>query len=226
MRTYITGLFILFAPFISEAHGGEHMVAQVPFAATLSWPQSVGLAIFAGALIVGLFFFLKTKKITAIASGVGMAIITLSLLSASQSSYHSQMAASITQNEEMHLELKGAKATVYRSPGCECCKGYIAALEKQGVEVEMIEVTGPELVALKAEKGVPTEMESCHTTIMDGYVIEGHVPFEAVAKLRSEKPSIAGIGLPGMPIGTPGMPGPKTEAYVVRTLSGDNFLTI
>jgi hypothetical protein len=226
MQKYITGLLTLFAPLITSAHGGEHMVAQVPFAATLTWTQTIGLAIVAGTLVMGLFFFLKTKKITSIASGIGVAVITLSMMAASQSSYHSQMVASVTQNEEMHMELQGAKATVYRSPGCECCKGYIAALEKQGVEVEMIEVTGPELVALKAEKGVPTEMESCHTTIMDGYVIEGHVPFEAVAKLRAERPAIAGIGLPGMPIGTPGMPGPKTEAYVVRTLSGESFLTL
>jgi hypothetical protein len=213
-------------PHIVSAHGGEHMVAQVPLWASLSWPQTIALAVIAGGLITGLLLFLKKSKGIGISSGAAVAILVLSLMTNAQSSYNSQTAAVAVEDLPMHVELKGMTATVYRSPGCECCKGYIAALEKQGVKVEMIEVTGPELVALKAQKGVPSEMESCHTTIFEGYVVEGHVPFEALVKLHTEKPGIAGIGLGGMPIGTPGMPGVKTGPFVIQTFEGAEFLTL
>ena len=71
---------------------------------------------------------------------------------------------------------------------------------------------------IKEKYNIPIEMQSCHTTILDKYFIEGHVPIEAINKLLKEKPDIDGIALPGMPIGTPGMPGKKEEPYIIYQL--------
>ena len=79
------------------------------------------------------------------------------------------------------------------------------------------------LHAIKQKFNIPLEMQSCHTTIMDKYFIEGHVPLEAINKLLKEQPDIDGIALPGMPIGTPGMPGDKDEPYVIYQLIDGKF---
>ncbi len=79
------------------------------------------------------------------------------------------------------------------------------------------------LITIKQKYNIPVEMQSCHTTIMGKYFIEGHVPFEAVNKLLKEQPDIDGIALPGMPIGTPGMPGDKDEPYVIYQLKDGKY---
>lgn len=119
--------------------------------------------------------------------------------------------------------LEGVKITVYKSPTCGCCGNYIAELRRQGSEITVEEISEVALTEKKAALGVRPELESCHTSVMDGYVIEGHVPVEAVAKLRAERPQIAGIALPGMPAGSPGMSGIKAEPFAVLTLEGDLF---
>lgn len=114
-------------------------------------------------------------------------------------------------------------AAVYRSSTCGCCLGYIAALEKQGfaVEVQSLEERGMDLI--KKQYAIPPDRQSCHTTVIGDYFIEGHVPLEAIEKLLTEKPKIDGIGLPGMPIGTPGMPGVKQVPYEIYQKSEDSF---
>ena len=82
---------------------------------------------------------------------------------------------------------------------------------------------------IKKKHNIPLEMQSCHTTILGKYFIEGHVPIEAINKLLKEKPDIDGIALPGMPIGTPGMPGEKEEPYIIYQLvdgKSSVFMTI
>ncbi|MBD1135253.1 hypothetical protein IDH21_02505 [Pelagibacterales bacterium SAG-MED47] len=79
------------------------------------------------------------------------------------------------------------------------------------------------LHTIKQKFNIPLEMQSCHTTIMDKYFIEGHVPLEAINRLLKEQPDIDGIALPGMPIGTPGMPGDKDEPYVIYQLIDGKF---
>jgi len=107
----------------------------------------------------------------------------------------------------------GQKITVYKSQACGCCVSYIVELKRQGYTVETIDMAdvGP----IKKQYGIPAGMESCHTSVMDGYVIEGHVPMEAIAKLAAEKPALSGIALPGMPAGSPGMPGRKTGLFQI-----------
>lgn len=115
------------------------------------------------------------------------------------------------------------KATVYRSLSCGCCLGYIAELKKQGFTVDVKSLREQDMDPIKKQYGIPEDKQSCHTTVIGEYVIEGHVPMEAIEKLLTEKPNIDGIGLPGMPIGTPGMPGVKQTSYEVYQKNRDNF---
>lgn len=112
-------------------------------------------------------------------------------------------------------------AEVFKSPSCGCCNGYIAALESDGFEVKSVNMD--DLTAIKNKYNIPTSMQSCHTTIIGRYFIEGHVPLEAVKKLLQEQPDIDGIALPGMPIGTPGMPGPKESPFVIYQIKNGQY---
>lgn len=111
-------------------------------------------------------------------------------------------------------------ATLYKSPNCLCCQEYTKYLEKNtGVSIDVVDV--PDLAKTKEKYNVPREVESCHTMDIGEYYVEGHVPREAIGKLAEETPDIAGISLPGMPRGSPGMPGEKTEEFVIYAVSGD-----
>ena len=120
-------------------------------------------------------------------------------------------------------------ATLYKTSGCECCLEYKAYLEETTeVEIEAEEVT--DLAETKDEYNVPRDVESCHTIDTGEYFIEGHVPREAIGKLSVDEPAVAGIALPDMPQGSPGMPGEKEEEFVVYAVyddgSYDEFTTI
>ncbi|PIR88070.1 MAG: CopG family transcriptional regulator [Candidatus Harrisonbacteria bacterium CG10_big_fil_rev_8_21_14_0_10_45_28] len=108
------------------------------------------------------------------------------------------------------------EATVYREATCGCCRAYLVYLKKEGFNV--IDNVVDSIGAIKDEYGVHVDMQSCHTTIIDGYVVEGHMPIGAIEKLLSEKPAINGIALPGMPSGSPGMPGAKRGAFEIHGL--------
>ncbi len=105
---------------------------------------------------------------------------------------------------------------VFKTPSCGCCYGYVLFLEEEKFKVKQTDMRS--LHTIKQKYNIPVEMQSCHTTIIGKYFIEGHVPFEAVNKLLKERPDIDGIALPGMPIGTPGMPGEKEEPFVIYQL--------
>ena len=110
---------------------------------------------------------------------------------------------------------------VFKTPSCGCCYGYVLFLEKEKYKVKQTDMRS--LHSIKQKYNIPIEMQSCHTTIMGKYFIEGHVPIEAINKLLKEQPDIDGIALPGMPIGTPGMPGDKDEPYVIYQLTDGKF---
>jgi len=109
------------------------------------------------------------------------------------------------------------KATVFYSPTCDCCREYIPYLKRQGFSVEAKPTR--DMLSIKEQYQIPSEIESCHTTIIGDYFIEGHMPIEAIRKLLEEKPDILGIGLAGMPQGSPGMGGVKKEAFEIYGLS-------
>ena len=98
---------------------------------------------------------------------------------------------------------KASEITVYRNPSCSCCGGWIAHLTAQGFQPR--NVLTSDMDALKEQYRVPNDLASCHTAVLDGYVIEGHVPANDIKRLIAEKLDVAGIAVPGMPIGTPGM---------------------
>ena len=110
---------------------------------------------------------------------------------------------------------------VFKTPSCGCCYGYVLFLEKEKFNVKQTDMRS--LHSIKQKYNIPLEMQSCHTTIIGKYFIEGHVPIEAVNKLLKEQPDIDGIALPGMPIGTPGMPGEKEEPFVIYQLIDGKF---
>ena len=94
--------------------------------------------------------------------------------------------------------------TVYRSPSCGCCGVWVDHAKKHGFKIEDIKTE--EMEALKQKHNVPAELASCHTTIIDGYVMEGHIPADDIKRFLAEKPDdLVGLAVPGMPIGTPGM---------------------
>lgn len=111
------------------------------------------------------------------------------------------------------------KATLYKNPQCGCCEGYADYLRENGFEVEVKPTN--DLTRISREAGVPENFQGCHTTFIDGYVVDGHVPVNAVRKLLSERPEIAGIALPGMPLGSPGMGGEKTGPFEIYAVTKD-----
>ena len=110
-------------------------------------------------------------------------------------------------------------ALLYKNPQCSCCEGYAAYLRQNGFEVEV--KPSNDLAEISSKAGVPADLEGCHTTFIEGYVVDGHVPVDVIQKLLKEKPAIAGITLPGMPMGAPGMGGPKTAPFTIYAVSKD-----
>ena len=106
-----------------------------------------------------------------------------------------------------------AELMVYKSPTCGCCSKWIEHLEAHGFDVES--ENRRDMAAVKAQNGVPMQMASCHTAIVEGYVIEGHVPAEDIARLLEERPALSGLAVPDMPVGSPGMEGPNPQRYQV-----------
>ncbi len=108
---------------------------------------------------------------------------------------------------------------VYKSPTCGCCVKWAEHMEAAGFEVESRNMR--DMGAIKKELGVPRPAHSCHTAVVDGYVVEGHVPAAYIHQLLDEKPDLPGIAVPGMPIGSPGMEGPNAQPYDVMTFNGE-----
>ena len=129
----------------------------------------------------------------------------------------------VTKKQDALAATKASEYSVevFKTPSCGCCYGYVLFLEEEKFKVKQTDMTS--LHSIKKKYNIPLEMQSCHTTILGKYFIEGHVPIEAINKLLKEQPDIDGIALPGMPIGTPGMPGEKEEPYVVYQLIDGKF---
>ena len=114
--------------------------------------------------------------------------------------------------------------TVYKDPGCGCCKNWIQYLVKHGYQVDAKDT--PDMPGIKRTLGVPEQLTSCHTAVVNGYVIEGHVSAEDIDRLLAQKPKIAGIAVPGMPVGSPGMDGPRTQRYQVLSFDKKGKTTV
>jgi len=111
------------------------------------------------------------------------------------------------------------RATLYKTPQCGCCGGYAAYLRQNGFAVE--ERPTDDLAEISLKAGVPADLQGCHTTFIDNYVVDGHVPVNVIRKLLAERPVIAGITLPGMPEGSPGMTGSKSGPFTIYAVTKD-----
>jgi len=110
-------------------------------------------------------------------------------------------------------DAKKPTITVYKDPSCGCCKKWIEHLESHGYHVDAKDT--PEMPQIKRSLGVPEGLTACHTAVVNGYLIEGHVPAEDIDRLLAQKPAVAGLAVPGMPMGSPGMGGSPAERYKV-----------
>jgi len=102
---------------------------------------------------------------------------------------------------------------VYKSPTCGCCSKWVTHMEENGFHVQSFNRS--DVVQIKKDKGVPQQFWSCHTAQIGKYVIEGHVPAADIKKLLAENRPVSGLAVPGMPIGSPGMPGLMKQKYNV-----------
>ena len=116
---------------------------------------------------------------------------------------------------------------VRKTNGCGCCLSWMKHLEESGFAPIGEDMFGGSLVRFKLDTGVPQRMVSCHTALVDGYVIEGHVPASDIQRLLDERPDAVGVAVPGMPYGSPGM-GPENdrEGYDVFLIQGDGSTEI
>jgi hypothetical protein len=117
---------------------------------------------------------------------------------------------------------------VYKSATCGCCKAWVEKMKTAGFDVRVTDLDESALQELKAKRGVGDNLQSCHTAVVNGYVVEGHVPADDIHRLLKEKPAIAGIAAPGMPRGSPGMevPGGARDPYQVLTFTRAGKTTV
>ncbi|MEX0809536.1 MAG: DUF411 domain-containing protein [Dongiaceae bacterium] len=106
--------------------------------------------------------------------------------------------------------------TLYKDPACGCCAEYGAYLRENGFELEIVNTD--DLASIKQAHGVPADFEGCHSLTIGDYIVEGHVPVAVILRLLTEQPDIAGISLPGMPMGSPGMSGDKEGPFEIYAI--------
>ncbi len=114
---------------------------------------------------------------------------------------HQHNSGSMAIAESLSPELR--QVTSFRSPTCGCCGAWVKHMQAAGFEVK--DNVTQDMAGIKREHNVPRDLVSCHTALVGGYVVEGHIPAADIQKLLIEKPDVVGIAVPGMPIGSPGM---------------------
>lgn len=135
-----------------------------------------------------------------------------------------QAAASVTATARASVVPAGTTITVYKSPTCGCCGKWEDHMRSAGFTVKSVPTN--DLDAVKKTHAIPMNMQSCHTGLVNGYIVEGHAPAADIARMLDEKPDIRGIAVPGMPAGSPGMEGAWRDAYDVVTLPKSGTSTV
>jgi hypothetical protein len=127
---------------------------------------------------------------------------------------------------QQHAVASEGKLVVYKSPTCGCCGAWVDHVRDAGFEVEVHDVMN--VYPIKEQHGLPGHLGSCHTTLVNGYVVEGHVPADVIRRLLAERPRIAGIAVPGMPIGSPGMEVPtgRKDPYDVIAFTREGSISV
>ena len=127
-------------------------------------------------------------------------------------------------NEKSEANASVAEVTVYKSPTCNCCERWISHLRDAGFKV-----TGKDrhdMANIKSDFGVNRSLQSCHTAIVDGYVVEGHVPADEIKRMLQERPEVTGLTVPGMPIGSPGMESLYKDPYDVLAFNENGQIKV
>lgn len=117
-----------------------------------------------------------------------------------------------------------AQLTVLKSPYCGCCAKWIEHVQQHGFTVKVVDTE--DMAAVKKRLGVPERLASCHTTMVDGYFVEGHVPAADIKRLLTQKPKASGIAVPGMPAGSPGMEAAGKEPYATILVRQDGTMGV
>jgi hypothetical protein len=124
----------------------------------------------------------------------------------------------------LHLQAAGPAITVYKTRTCGCCGKWVEHLRTNGFSPEVKEVAST--AEARKLNGVPDNLMSCHTAVVDGYTVEGHVPAEDIHRLLKQRPKAAGLSVPGMPTGSPGMEGARRDSYSVLLFKKDGSSTV
>lgn len=128
-----------------------------------------------------------------------------------------------SSSSKIDPELAKEQMIIFKSGSCGCCGVFSKYAQNEGfnVDIQTTEMIGE----VKQKYNIPVNLQSCHTSIIKDYFIEGHIPSEAIEKLLTEKPDIAGIAMPGMPPGSPGMPGSKQGTWIIHAVHHDGSVT-
>jgi hypothetical protein len=135
-------------------------------------------------------------------------------------------AAPASQAGQAATPAQGTRMVVYKTPTCGCCRAWVENMQAAGFAVEVHDM--PDVAPVKREHGLPGHLASCHTAIVDGYVVEGHAPADVIRRMLRERPQVAGIAVPGMPAGSPGMevPGGRKDPYDIIAFSRDGKVSV
>lgn len=156
------------------------------------------------------------------AAALALALAVGSAGSAALAWGHDEVPAAAMQiAAETAADQQAPLVTLYKNPTCACCADWAEHMRENGFRVDVQE--GVSLAAMKKQHRVPFSLGSCHTAVVDGYALEGHVPADLVVKLVAERPAVAGLAVPGMPAGVPGMPdaGPNRAPYDILAFDED-----
>lgn len=159
----------------------------------------------------------RRSMISGLAAAGGLALIGCG---SSEKKQDQRAQASAGRSGSSTLAPQAASMTVYRDPSCGCCEAWAEIARKAGYQVTLVD--RPDMPAIKRQYGVPDELLSCHTAIVGGYAVEGHVPMEEVKRLLTDKPAgVRGIAVAGMPLGSPGMEVPDGTKEPFRVMAFD-----
>lgn len=148
-------------------------------------------------------------------NAVSVCVVRRSLLRLMATTLVAPIAAGVGFPRVARAELP--PVAMWNDPACGCCAGWARHMRAAGFSVHAIAVT--DMAAIKTAHGVPDDLRSCHTAVVDGYVIEGHVPTSDIARLLDERPDAKGLAVPGMPASAPGMDQPGAP-YSVTLFGG------
>tara|TARA_R110002110_G_scaffold29981_5_gene106443 strand:- start:1359 stop:1871 length:513 start_codon:yes stop_codon:yes gene_type:complete len=159
------------------------------------------------------------SKLKTISAKLKFSKISISLLSTVAIIGVLTISMGLLFNEKSEANTNISEVTVYKSPTCDCCKKWVSHLRDAGFKVT--EKDRYNMTNIKSDLSVSRNLQSCHTSIVDGYVVEGHVPADDIKRMLLEQPDVLGLTVPGMPKGSPGMESQQSDSYDVLSFNNN-----